>query len=193
MNNMLDPSAHPLVVFKPIVPDNSLSASLLQLSDKVFQLNYNLETTHSSIRWPPFSTPPRRRDELWKSTCFELFAGASNQKAYHEINLSPSGDWNSYSFSDLRQGMKPLDHITVAIRSAAAAGMTPAESSCFTLSAEVSSPRLVDLVFNQNARVGLAAILDWKEKGLEYWALRHSNEKPNFHCREDWIWRPEVL
>ena len=48
---------------------------------------------------------PTRQDHLWQTTCFEFFLGLTDQSDYWEFNLSPSGHWNCYRFSDYRQGM----------------------------------------------------------------------------------------
>ena len=40
----------------------------------------------------PPPAPAVRTDELWRTTCFELFV-AGDGSAYREYNLSPSGAW----------------------------------------------------------------------------------------------------
>ena len=47
-----------------------------------------------------------REDELWKKTCFELFIAHKNNSAYYELNISPSTNWNFYSFSDYKTAMQ---------------------------------------------------------------------------------------
>ena len=47
-----------------------------------------------------------RADELWRTTCFELFLKPGGGTAYCEFNLSPSERWAAYDFSDRRDGME---------------------------------------------------------------------------------------
>ena len=56
---------------------------------------------------------PQRRDELWRTTCAEIFVAlddASDGKPhtggpYLEFNFSPTGDWAAYRFDSTRTGM----------------------------------------------------------------------------------------
>ena len=53
----------------------------------------------------PAPATPERTDNLWKTTCFEIFV-AGEGAAYREYNLSPSGQWASYDFDRTREGMR---------------------------------------------------------------------------------------
>jgi hypothetical protein len=46
-----------------------------------------------------------RRDQLWRTTCFEAFLRASGEDGYQEWNFAPSGDWAAYDFAGYREGM----------------------------------------------------------------------------------------
>ncbi|MCI5142924.1 MAG: hypothetical protein D3909_14580, partial [Candidatus Electrothrix sp. ATG1] len=70
------------------------------------QVAYELRGSLDEILLPLPGTAPQRRNELWQSTCFEFFLGQSGSPQYWEVNLSPSGDWNAYSFTGYRQGMR---------------------------------------------------------------------------------------
>ncbi len=41
-----------------------------------------------------------RKDGLWQKSCFEFFIKKWNSSEYIEVNLSPNGEWQSYSFTD---------------------------------------------------------------------------------------------
>ena len=58
-----------------------------------------------------FAAPaaPARTDELWRTTCFELFLQFDDEERYLEFNFSPSTRWAAYAFSSYRDGMVPLD------------------------------------------------------------------------------------
>src|SRR5436190_13084183 len=56
----------------------------------------------------PSPATPARTDELWKTTCFEIFS-AGDGASYDEYNLSPSGAWAAYRFDGYREGMRDLE------------------------------------------------------------------------------------
>ncbi|GGB97923.1 hypothetical protein GCM10011494_15490 [Novosphingobium endophyticum] len=112
-----------------------------------------------------------RADELWKTTCFELFLQAPGEAGYAEINLSPSERWNVYDFTGRREGMseRPMPRepdcamrqgTDMAIFDAAipAAGLPPYPWRC-----------------------GMSAVIE--EGGAKsYWALAHGDASaPDFH------------
>lgn len=118
--------------------------------------------------------PPRimaeRLDDLWRRTCFEAFVRVEGQVSYHEINVSPSGDWAAYAFSDYREGM-----INAAV-----------DPPIVTLS---QSPTMLELGFvisldlpPDNAwQVGLSAVIEQASGNNSCWALRHAPGKADFH------------
>ena len=113
-----------------------------------------------------------RADELWKTTCFELFLQAPGEAGYAEINLSPSERWNVYDFTGRREGMseRPMPRepdcamrqgTDMAIFDAAipAAGLPPYPWRC-----------------------GMSAVIEEAGGAKSYWALVHGNDAaPDFH------------
>ena len=73
-----------------------LRASIKRLDQGILALDYELVAPADQLIWPAAAASPERRDELWQSTCLELFIAKPNEPRYWEINLSPSGDWNVY-------------------------------------------------------------------------------------------------
>src|SRR5690554_2589078 len=62
------------------------------------------------IAAPPLpGVPARRRDELWRGTCCELFLRHADDAAYREYNFAPNGDWAAYRFSGYRAGCMAFD------------------------------------------------------------------------------------
>ncbi|WP_188821042.1 DOMON-like domain-containing protein [Novosphingobium indicum] len=112
-----------------------------------------------------------RADELWKTTCFELFLQAPNDAGYIEINLSPSERWNVYDFSGRREGMieRPMPRepdctirlgTDMAIFDAAipATGLPPAP-----------------------LKAGFTAVIEEQGGVKSYWAVMHNADAPDFH------------
>src|SRR5690606_6727597 len=117
--------------------------------------------------------PPRRRDELWRHTCCELFVRDPAGEGYREYNFAPSGDWAAYRFSGYRAGMVPLD---------AAAPRIVLEHSPAMLALTVT---LADqpLAALEGRRIGIACVLETSSGGRSYWALAHPPGRPDFHHR----------
>ncbi|KHK91305.1 DOMON-like domain-containing protein [Novosphingobium malaysiense] len=112
-----------------------------------------------------------RADELWKTTCFELFLQPPTEESYIEVNLSPSERWNAYNFSGRREGMseRPMPRepdctmrlgTDMAIFDAAlpATGLPPAP-----------------------LKAGFSAVIEEEGGVKSYWALAHSGDAPDFH------------
>lgn len=116
---------------------------------------------------------------MWQSTCFEIFLGDGGSAAYTEVNLSPSGAWNTYRFTGLRQGMQQ-DEATQALDITATAPPHRA------LTASIHCGRQM-----QQLRLGLSAVIEHQSEhpgGLSYFSLAHpfpaslpSGGKPDFH------------
>src|SRR3989337_36218 len=63
-------------------------------------LSYSLSGDIDALVLPARSEPGRG-DDLWQSTCFELFLRGDGA-AYREYNFSPSGEWAAYAFDSYR-------------------------------------------------------------------------------------------
>ena len=115
------------------------------------------------------SSEPRRRDELWKTTCFEAFVQAEGENAYREYNFAPSGDWAAYDFSGRREGM------------AEAALTNPPyirvedNLTWWTLGATFT------VEAGRRWALGLSAVIEEADGTKSYWALAHGSDRPDFH------------
>ncbi len=117
---------------------------------------------------PPPSATPQRRDGLWQTSCFEMFA--ATDAGYVEYNFAPSGDWAAYHFTGYRRGMALLDVPAPQIELARG-------GHGLTLEATLTLPRDVA----PDARVGFSAIIADTAGNKAYWALRHPPGQPDFH------------
>lgn len=119
---------------------------------------------------PPFARR-QRADELWRTTCFELFCRPSGGTPYVELNLSPSERWAAYDFTASRTGMeqRPMRHHPV---------ITPRGGrNVLILDAAL---RLADLP-PRPWDLGISAVLEEENGELSYWALAHRADRPDFH------------
>jgi hypothetical protein len=136
------------------------------------EAEFRLDGPIPAIVLPPHATPARR-DNLWKTTCFEIFWQPLGGTYYREFNLSPSGQWAAYDFDSFREGMRdaPVDAIAIACAHDDAGLVLKA-----SIAAELPDP----------AQVALNAIVEHPDGGMQFWALAFAPGKPEFHseaCR----------
>lgn len=117
----------------------------------------------------PLSEDPARKDELWRTTCFECFLKEEGQVAYQEWNFAPSGDWAAYDFIEEREGMRPAD--------IANAPYVRVEDNLtwWGLGATLSVPA------DRQFRLGLSAVIEEEDGRRSFWALHHPGPQPDFH------------
>ncbi len=119
----------------------------------------------------PELAEPERMDDLWKTTCFEIF-WERDDGSYREFNLSPSTRWACYDFDSFREGMRNAPAEVAITFETTNDGME--------LVADIKSELRVP------AKVALNAIIEEKDGALRFWALDFAQGKPEFHsevCR----------
>ncbi len=126
----------------------------------------------------PETGPSVRTDDLWKTTCFEIFWQPIGGTYYREFNLSPSGRWAAYDFDAFREGMRdaPVDAISLGSSHASANGGGELVLKA-SIAADLPAP----------AQVALNAVVEHKDGGLQFWALAFGPGKAEFHseaCRQ---------
>lgn len=119
---------------------------------------------------------PQRRDELWRTTCAEIFVALDDEPyvggPYLEFNFSPTGDWAAYRFDATRTGMRP--HVWQG------------DEAPRVLLTDSSEGYMLDVLLPLAAvgggvhRVAYASVIETSE-GLSYWALKHPTDRPDFH------------
>jgi hypothetical protein len=117
----------------------------------------------------PAAAAPGRHDNLWQTTCFEVFWSLGGT-GYREFNLSPSSRWACYDFDAHRQGMRNASaevEIDVVIGEGE-----------LRLTADIRS------TFPLPAKVALNAIIAEEDGMNRYWALAFRAGVPDFHASE---------
>ena len=112
-----------------------------------------------------------RRDDLWQTTCFEIFWQAEGEEAYREFNLSPSLEWAAYDFDSHRRNGRdaPVKALAISCGHDHQSLMLVAD-----ISADLPMP----------ARISLSAVIHAKDGSLQYWALAFCDGHPDFHSHE---------
>lgn len=119
---------------------------------------------------PPFAGRGRA-DDLWQTTCFELFLKPMGKDGYVEFNLSPSERWAVYDFGSYRAGMceRPASRepdCTIRI------------GSSFAIF-DAAIPR--DVLPTLPADANFAAVIEEIGGVKSFWSLAHPAAKPDFH------------
>ena len=158
-------------------PRHRVRASVRRIaSSALVTLRFEVEGA-AVVEWSVASEEPQRRNELWKSTCFECFAGQSSS-SYGEWNFAPNGDWAAYRFGAYRDRMESAEVLVPAVRRLSTEDLAGFEID-FSLPAEMQTGAVS---FSMTA-----VILEKGDPAPFYWALVHSGAKPDFHLRESFI------
>ncbi len=153
-------------------PIKAVTASITATSSG-FDAEFRFDGNVSAIRLPA-AGPSVRTDDLWKTSCLEVFWQPIGETHYREFNFSPSGRWAAYDFCAFREGMRdaPIDAIAV---------------SCSHSDGELILKASVAADLPAPAQVALNAIVEHADGGKQYWALAFPPGKPEFHseaCRQ---------
>ena len=161
-----------LLVAHPDHPPKSVSqveARVIGSDASWLRVRWRIEGAQALVV-PPFAGKGRA-DELWQTTCFELFLKPEQGTAYIELNLSPSERWNAYDFAAYRWDMSERPF--------------PREPEC-TLR-QGSTFAIFDAAIplaglpQAAAAMALCAVIEEQGGVKSYWALAHPEGQPDFH------------
>ncbi|PZD73594.1 hypothetical protein C1752_02130 [Acaryochloris thomasi RCC1774] len=130
------------------------------------------------VALPP-SDAPSRQDDLWATTCLELFFGPAGSENYWEINLSTAGHWNVYRFDAYRSGMREEASVTVL--------PFKVERPAGRLHLSLDLDLTLLGIGEGELEVAIATVLQSKNNLMSYWALTHPGAEADFHRRDSFI------
>jgi hypothetical protein len=142
----------------------SIDAELERMDDGAVAI-FRVRGDIAKLFIPP-AAEPGRADNLWRTTCFELFV-AGEGTSYREFNFSPSGQWAAYQFDDYRSGMCEAD--------ARIESELCHENNILQLAAEIKTE------FANPVLVGLTAVIEEVGGIISYWSTAFAPGKPDFH------------
>ena len=154
------PAFHPAQV-------TGVSVRWSELDDGRLMLRYRVDGAGALVV-PPFKGHGQA-DELWKTTCFELFL-YDGEGRYRELNFSPSGQWAIYGFAGYRQ---PRGDVVLRDYPEIKHDMG---ESVFVQTVFIDAAILLGA-----ERAALAAVIEEAGGRPSYWALTHNGLKPDFH------------
>ena len=148
---------------------------------KGLALSFVLQGNMDGLVLPP-AAERTRCDNLWQSTCLEMFWAEEGKKNYWELNLAPSGAWNVYAFTDYRTGMQREERIQDPLLKIQ---QHTSDTFALTVELEISSLHAE----HASLRLGISAVLEHRDSRLSYWALAHPEAKPDFHAPKAFLLR----
>jgi hypothetical protein len=146
-----------------------VEARVIGFDSDWFRVRWRIEGAQALV--VPTFAGRGRADELWKTTCFELFVRPAGGEAYVELNLSPSERWAAYDFTGYRAGMaeRPASREPDS---------TIRLGSTFAIF-DAAIPR--DVLPALPAAANFTAAIEEQGGVKSFWALSHPDAKPDFH------------
>lgn len=134
------------------------------------KIRYQLSPAEG-VLWPQ-QQKSQRAFELWRTTCFELFLSKQNKKEYIELNFSPSSEWDAYIFEGYRTPTSPkrLDLVRVEF--------TQIELGRIDIEVELPKEWM-----QEKLEANVTAVIQ-DNSDIDYYAIKHASQKPDFHKRE---------
>ena len=145
-----------------------------------FSFSYTVAGNIEEIFFPSLITNPTRKDNLWKTTCFEFFMAAKNSPRYWEFNLSPSGEWNAYVMEAYRQV-----NMREEVRVQRMQFTVQKDVDCFSLEGELDLSAWI--TEKTLIEVGIASVIKTNDGRESFWALTHPQAAADFHLRNNFI------
>jgi hypothetical protein len=155
-----------------------------QVKNRAIHFRFQLSDPKSTVKGPLTTEnkvlgAEQRADELWKSTCFEVFWQFKDQQ-YLELNVSPDGRWNLYQFDKYREGMRSFESIEFI------QFKTQRLAHHYELVVIMNIPDSILQDGLLNSQISATAVLS-NGKENEYWAVLHAGQKPDFHLQESFV------
>ncbi len=161
------------------IPDIQITGRISR-RDNLLTVQHELTGEIKNIFFPTVSSCPTRKDNLWKTTCFEFFLAIPDHPHYWEFNMSPSGDWNTYRMDAYRQiGLceeASIQRLPFSIQMRA---------ECFIVETILDLTLIVEE--DQQIQAAITSVIQETNAHETYWALMHPGPQADFHRREGFI------
>lgn len=155
-----------------LAPNIEINGSISRVANAI-NVVFRVSGDNHHVKHASRNPSPTRKDNLWRTTCFELFLKLPAQEAYWEYNLSPSHDWNVYHFSSYRSELT-LESQIEAIE------MTTTLDNANFVQLQAALPIPISLR-GQPLDIAISSVAAEQSGKLHYFALRHAGAKPDFH------------
>ena len=161
------------------VADITIKGQVARQSN-TFYIRYVLAGDLGAVALQSLNINPARKDELWRTTCFEFLLAIKNKTQYWEFNISPSGNWNVYLMDAYRQvGMREEVRIKRLPFEVQKEANSISLELAITLNPIIASEKPIE--------VGVASVIETLNGQETYWALVHPHPEADFHVREGFV------
>ncbi|EQC44921.1 hypothetical protein [Bacteriovorax sp. Seq25_V] len=151
------------------------------LANKKLLLSFEVAGDISAIFLPKQKINPSRAIGLWNQTCFECFLKSNLDNQYIEFNFSPSHDWNCFHFHSVSDELKEWTQLKDIIIE------SKTTENGIILMAKIDLKFLpASLTMANELRISTTAVIS-TDKGISYWAIKHMDDRPNFHHPESYV------
>ena len=144
---------------------NRTISTALDIKPRSIEISYDLSEIDEILI--PQKKSLVRENELWKSTCMELFLKDIKESNYKELNVSLDGKWNAYEFSGYRTQMEKSRSVIVS-------EVKSLDTNVFWVRFEFLDKLAYQLLINP------ASVIKNTHGEATYFASAHQ-EKPDFH------------
>lgn len=115
----------------------------------------------------------QRKDELWTKSCFECFIKGEGER-YFEVNLSPLGHWQIYSFDSYRNKRETSSNLKILNLN------SDIEKDAYSLSFSLDLQKVAPVT-----ALHPTVVLSLNDM-FEYYATKHPISRPDFHDSTLW-------
>lgn len=174
-------AAFTLIPFKETQLNNLVLNAHANFTDDSLYLSFILVGDLEKINFGEYHPEHKRLKNLWEKTCLEFFI-KNNHNEYLEFNFAPNFAWNCFYFKEIRGPLTEFEKIKnpeIEILNS---------NEKFFLVANIKKQELPEAFLNaQELKFSFNAVIKLKNNECEYWALKHSDSKPNFHQFDSFI------
>jgi hypothetical protein len=111
-------------------------------------------------------------ENLWTTTCFEIFLKNAAGENYYEFNFNSKGDWNVFYFSKYRERVS-IEKVPLNLKME-----TQVYADRIILKYQIDLKKLPSLKLP--CQVNIATVTK-TDLGITYWSQKHSGQKADFH------------
>ena len=155
---------------------NGIRVDISRRNERTLFAEFRALGDMSKVEWPGDQLLGHenwaRANELWQHSCFELFVRKPIGPEYAEVNLATNARWAAYGFHSYRNGMCPVEDLTLV------KAVWRIQPRRVQLWARLELP---EEFRDGDWHLGLSAVIEETRGTKSYWALAHPPGKPDFH------------
>lgn len=153
----------------------------IKIQNHQLSIQYQVNLSTYLEVWEQENSSLKRKIGLWKGTCFEAFLRDQTSGEYLEFNFSGTGQWNVFYFKAKGQELCEYMPLKLTYHRFIKAKRQRIFEFSF---------KLTDIPFQTDPSkltLGLSTILCCDDDEVDYFAIEHKQEQPDFHDEHTFI------